>query len=58
MSLLKAWWDSLEERDERCFLEYMKEKVMVKREEEKTVTLLLDKIHIKPYFDYKGDTIL
>lgn len=40
------------------FLSYIKEKYTFLKPEDHTVILMLDEIHIKPYFDYKGGNIV
>ena len=40
------------------FLKYITNRINFINEYEKTVILLIDEIHIKPYFDYKGGSII
>ncbi len=47
----------LELNDEN-FLMYITSRVKFLEEHEKTVILLIDEIHIKPFFDYKGGSIV
>lgn len=47
----------LEQSEMHCF-SYIRERVKSMKDHEKTVTLMIDEIHIKPYFDYKGGTIV
>lgn len=40
------------------FLMYAQHKIHFLKEHEKTVTLMLDEIHLKPYYDYKGGSVV
>nr|XP_042912929.1 uncharacterized protein LOC122272950 [Parasteatoda tepidariorum] len=40
------------------FLKYVEERYKYVKEHEKNVVLMLDEIHLKPYFDYKGGDIV
>lgn len=44
-------------QENKYFLGYMKKIAKAMMEDEKTVTLMLDEVHIKPYLDYKGGTV-
>ena len=46
------------EQDESSFLHYISSKFKLLNAEDKTVTLMMDEIHIKPYMDYKGGNIV
>nr|XP_012225401.1 PREDICTED: uncharacterized protein LOC105673967 [Linepithema humile] len=46
------------EQDESTFLHYILSKFKLLNAEDKTITLMMDKIHIKPYVDYKGGNIV
>ncbi|XP_077512600.1 uncharacterized protein LOC144123693 [Amblyomma americanum] len=50
--------DPMKEQNEAHFLSYIRERVKFMESHEKTVTLMIDEIHIKPYFDYKGGSIV
>ncbi|KAK8756868.1 hypothetical protein V5799_000430 [Amblyomma americanum] len=50
--------DPMQEQNQAHFLSYIKERVKCMEPHEKTVVLMLDEIHIKPYFDYKGGSIV
>ncbi|KAH7960325.1 hypothetical protein HPB49_018722 [Dermacentor silvarum] len=50
--------DPLKEQNEATFLSYVRERVKSMQPHEKTVTLMVDEIYIKPYFDYKGGNIV
>ncbi|XP_077484882.1 uncharacterized protein LOC144094883 [Amblyomma americanum] len=50
--------DPLVEQNQPHCLSYIRERVKSMKDHEKTVTLMIDEIHIKPYFDYKGGTIV
>nr|XP_054927547.1 uncharacterized protein LOC129385210 [Dermacentor andersoni] len=50
--------DPLLEQKQTHYLSYTRERVKSMQDHEKTVTLMIDEIHIKPYFDYKGGTIV
>ncbi|KAH9374829.1 hypothetical protein HPB48_015762 [Haemaphysalis longicornis] len=42
------------EQQDACFLNYAKTILNAMKEHERTVTLMMDEIHIQAYFDYKG----
>ena len=46
------------EQSERHFLMYIKQKFKLLSTLDKTVTLMLDEIHLKPHFDYKGGNVV
>ena len=46
--------DPFQEQSDKIFLFYIKQKFKVLTDFDKTVSLLLDEIHLKPYFDFKG----
>ena len=46
------------EQTDRTFLFYVKQKFQLLSASDMTVTLLVDDIHLKRYFDYKGGTIV
>ena len=46
--------DPFQEQHDSTFLFYAKQKFKVLLSCDKTVSLLVDEIHLKPYFDYKG----
>ncbi|GFY45886.1 transposable element P transposase [Trichonephila inaurata madagascariensis] len=46
------------EQSNENFLAYMKKKVNILKSVDKTVMLMLDEIHLKPYLDFKGGNIL
>ncbi|GFV54217.1 transposable element P transposase [Trichonephila clavipes] len=46
------------EQSNENFLAYMKKKVNILKSVDKTVILMLDEIHLKPYLDFKGGNIL
>lgn len=46
------------EQNDSTLLQYMASKVKLLRDEDKTVNLMIDEIHIKPYMDYKGGNIV
>lgn len=46
------------EQNESHFLMYIKQKFKLLSTLDKTVTLMLDEIHLKPYFDYKGGNVV
>ncbi|XP_072144652.1 uncharacterized protein [Dermacentor andersoni] len=50
--------DPLLEQKQTHYLSYIRERVKSMQDHEKTVTRMIDEIHIKPYFDYKGGTIV
>lgn len=50
--------DPIKEQNEANFLSYIRERVKCMQPHEKTVTLMVDEIHIKPYFDYKAGSIV
>lgn len=45
------------ENEDSTFLRYMKTRISDLDERQRAVTLMLDEIHIKPFFDYKGGNI-
>ncbi|XP_049269019.1 uncharacterized protein LOC119382267 [Rhipicephalus sanguineus] len=45
------------ENEGSTFLRYMKTRISDLDERQRAVTLMLDEIHIKPFFDYKGGNI-
>ena len=49
--------DPFQEQHDSTFLFYAKQKFKVLLPCDKTVSLLVDEIHLKPYFDYKGGNI-
>ena len=49
--------DPFQEQHDSTFLFYAKQKFKVLLPCDKTVSLLADEIHLKPYFDYKGGNI-
>jgi hypothetical protein len=46
------------EQDDSNFLSYTKQKFAHLSNTDRTVSLMLDEIHIKPYIDYKGDNVV
>ncbi|XP_075739881.1 uncharacterized protein LOC142785325 [Rhipicephalus microplus] len=46
------------EQQGASFLSYAKKLVTTMKEHEKIVVLMMDEIHLQPYFDYKGGTIV
>ncbi|KAM7300812.1 uncharacterized protein ISCGN_016397 [Ixodes scapularis] len=46
------------EQQSTLFLSYAKRLVAAMNEHEKTVTLVMDEIHLQPYLDYKGGTVV
>nr|XP_054921687.1 uncharacterized protein LOC129382187 [Dermacentor andersoni] len=50
--------DPLLEQKQTHYLSYIRERVKSMQDHETTITLMIDEIHIKPYFDYKGGTIV
>ncbi|XP_064120877.1 uncharacterized protein LOC135225533 [Macrobrachium nipponense] len=46
------------EQNARTFLLYVKNKFKYLSKSDITVTLMIDEIHIKPYYDYKGGSIV
>lgn len=53
----KDFSPSLEQHDEN-FLAYIKQEFKSLSDDDKTVNLLMDEIHLKAYFDYKGGNIV
>ena len=54
---LNSTMDPFHEHNQYTFLLYIKQKIKALTESDKTVSLLVDEIHLKPYFDYKGGNI-
>ena len=50
--------DPFQEQSDKTFLFYIKQKFKALTDSDKTVSLLLDEIHLKPYFDFKGGNIV
>ena len=48
----------LTEQYDNNFLMYIKNKFMLLEQKDTTESLLIDEIHLKPYFDYKGKNIV
>ncbi|GFS97172.1 THAP-type domain-containing protein [Trichonephila clavipes] len=46
------------EQSNENFLAYMKKKVNILKSIDRTIILMLDEIHLKPYLDFKGGNIL
>ena len=46
------------EQHDNNFLMYLKNKFNLLEQKDTTVSLLVDKIHLKPYFDYKDGNIV
>lgn len=52
---------NLDPKNETCdenFLNYIKQKFSCLCNEDKNVTLMMDEVHLKPYLDFKGGSIL
>lgn len=45
------------EHQDNTFLRYMAKKISELNEQQRYVTLMVDEIHLKPFFDYKGGNI-
>ncbi|KAH9375572.1 hypothetical protein HPB48_009424 [Haemaphysalis longicornis] len=45
------------EHQDNTFLRYMAKKISELCEQQRYVTSMVDEIHLKPFFDYKGGTI-
>lgn len=45
------------EQDDEGFLRYVKKRSSLLKPHEKIVTLMVDEIHIQPYFEYKGGCV-
>lgn len=50
--------DPAEEQNKEHFLSYIRERSKLLKHHEKTVSLMIDEIHVKPYFDYKGGSVV
>lgn len=57
ITLMQTLSPAVEQQDEN-FLHYIKRKVPFLGSAEKFVSLLIDEIHLKPYFDYKGGNVV
>lgn len=55
---LKYNTDPQIEQNEANFLTYIKQKFHFLKDSDKVVSLMIDEIYIKPYFDYKGGNIV
>ncbi|KAH9376237.1 hypothetical protein HPB48_014404 [Haemaphysalis longicornis] len=49
--------DPSKEQNEAQFLSYICERAKWLEPHEKTVTMMVDEVHVKPYFDFKGGSI-
>ncbi|KAH9364939.1 hypothetical protein HPB48_017966 [Haemaphysalis longicornis] len=49
--------DPSKEQNEAQLLSYIRERAKWLEPHEKTVTMMVDEVHEKPYFDFKGDSI-
>ncbi|XP_077492240.1 uncharacterized protein LOC144103382 [Amblyomma americanum] len=45
------------EQDDEGFLRYVKKRSSLLKPHEKNVTIMMDEIHIQPYFEYKGGSV-
>lgn len=50
-------FDPANEQLDEHFLSYIKQKISVLEEKEKLVCLMIDEVHLKPYFDFKGGNL-
>lgn len=48
----------LEEQEDSNFLKYSREKFHLLTEKDRLLVLMVDEIHLKPYFDYKGGNVV
>ncbi|XP_077498110.1 uncharacterized protein LOC144108803 [Amblyomma americanum] len=50
--------DPSEEQQQVNFLSYIRERAKLLKPHEKTVTLMIDEVHLKPFFDFKAGAIV
>ena len=55
---LSTFMDPVDEQHNNNFLMYIKNKFKLLVRKDITVSLLIDEIHLKPYFDYKGGNVV